>query len=441
MARFRCRIGPVPAYSQDVPTTSDTVDWVFGLIAVVLGGVGIWVIVVALFRDRSRGRRRCPCCWYDMAGVPGLRCPECGRAARSEKALHRTRRRWKAAGLGAAVVLGAAAVAGVPVRQRGWVSLVPGWLLVRVAPAGESRYGTAAVAAVLMNIDVGWTIGDTLSHAAWRRFQSGTLTPSQAECLARRHLNWQGLDLESLAWVPERWFDGSAVPMRVLQGDDLGCGLLLATAVSQITNGKPEPVAPGGNGVLAPLRGTDEAVLEVSLFGGAGRVLYTWRIRKPCRIVATSEPLLLGVSDDLTTQRVQGALRPYLRWTRDGAPEIIAGERTTTRQWRALNVSLGFEVRVVLDGEILGTGHGAAIWDQTAWQLFREARIEWAAGGLEHAAANKERLRLVVRGERPESDESYVRSPFGKSAKYWSGIFEVPAALSATEQSPEGAPR
>ena len=57
------------------------------------------LIAWALFWDRARGRRRCPGrtfsrCWYDMRATDGLRCPECGRVWRTERQLHRTRRRW-----------------------------------------------------------------------------------------------------------------------------------------------------------------------------------------------------------------------------------------------------------------------------------------------------------------------------------------------------------
>jgi hypothetical protein len=48
----------------------------------------------ALLADRPRGRRRCPRCWYDMAGTTGLACPECGKKARRERSLFRTRRRY-----------------------------------------------------------------------------------------------------------------------------------------------------------------------------------------------------------------------------------------------------------------------------------------------------------------------------------------------------------
>ena len=42
--------------------------------------VGLLLVVWGLWGDRSKGRPRCPKCWYDMRGtVPRLVCPECGR--------------------------------------------------------------------------------------------------------------------------------------------------------------------------------------------------------------------------------------------------------------------------------------------------------------------------------------------------------------------------
>lgn len=62
----------------------------------------------ALFSDPSRGRKRCPRCWYDMADSPTLTCPECGRDARRPDRLLRTRRRPRIAAL--AVLLNFTAV-------------------------------------------------------------------------------------------------------------------------------------------------------------------------------------------------------------------------------------------------------------------------------------------------------------------------------------------
>lgn len=68
----------------------------WALLAGVAGAVMYW----GLFGDRSRGRRRCPRCWYNMIGSPGMTCPECGFTARRERQFQRDRRRWRAVTLG-----------------------------------------------------------------------------------------------------------------------------------------------------------------------------------------------------------------------------------------------------------------------------------------------------------------------------------------------------
>src|SRR5689334_12159950 len=50
-----------------------TFDW-FAALAWVLLALGVGVVAAGLFGDRSRGRARCPRCWYSMAGTPGLTC-------------------------------------------------------------------------------------------------------------------------------------------------------------------------------------------------------------------------------------------------------------------------------------------------------------------------------------------------------------------------------
>src|SRR3954469_17175546 len=97
-------------------------DWLFAAVGWTLAAGGIVLLLWSLFRDRARGRRRCPKCWYDMAGTPGLRCPECGRQARSQKRLSRTRRRWRLALVAAALAGAGLLAAQVPAYRRGgWV--------------------------------------------------------------------------------------------------------------------------------------------------------------------------------------------------------------------------------------------------------------------------------------------------------------------------------
>ena len=116
---------------------SATLDlrWPAWLTAGLLMAIGGWLCFWALFGDRARGRRRCPKCWYDLRGTPGLRCSECGHAARGERQLLRSRRHWLTAALGGLILAIALAVGvGPSVKQYGWYSLLPNWALLRLAP-------------------------------------------------------------------------------------------------------------------------------------------------------------------------------------------------------------------------------------------------------------------------------------------------------------------
>ena len=67
--------------------------------------VGVLLVSGGLWGDRSKGRPRCPKCWYDMRGsLPRLTCPECGHAVGSERGLYRNRRRGLEDALGVMLV-------------------------------------------------------------------------------------------------------------------------------------------------------------------------------------------------------------------------------------------------------------------------------------------------------------------------------------------------
>src|SRR5690606_6098020 len=88
--------------------------------------------------DRAPGRRRCPRCWYGMAGARDLTCPQCGRTARHELALMRTRRRRWTIGV-AMLLLGLAHVTwrAPDVWERGWAAAIPTTILIPVVTTFE----------------------------------------------------------------------------------------------------------------------------------------------------------------------------------------------------------------------------------------------------------------------------------------------------------------
>jgi hypothetical protein len=107
---------------------------------------GVLLLASGLFGDRARGRRRCPACWYSLAGVPGLTCPECGATARGEPALFATRRRWRRALLGAMLAGVGVLVFMTPrLLSRGWLSVLPSPLLVLLTPSVEEEDAYAAL--------------------------------------------------------------------------------------------------------------------------------------------------------------------------------------------------------------------------------------------------------------------------------------------------------
>ena len=99
--------------------------------AVLFALLAIAWLAWALFRDRARGRRRCSKCWYDMSGTEGLRCPECGREAKREKTLFKTRRHWRLAMVALFPILMSLYLAMLPrIREHGWQAALPTTALI-----------------------------------------------------------------------------------------------------------------------------------------------------------------------------------------------------------------------------------------------------------------------------------------------------------------------
>ena len=111
------------------------IDWIWWSVGSVIGLGGIALTIWALLADRSRGRRRCPKCWYEMTGVEGRRCPECGRTVKRERRLLQTRRRWRFALLGMLLIIaGGGGFLGWQVHRNGWTEATPTIVYIAALP-------------------------------------------------------------------------------------------------------------------------------------------------------------------------------------------------------------------------------------------------------------------------------------------------------------------
>ncbi len=103
----------------------------------VVGGLGIVLLLFEIKGDRARGRLRCKRCWYDLRDTPrvdgGWSCPECGKRLVRERQLRRTRRRWKLVAISLVLLTTPGGLyAGRVTQEKGWPSLLPDWVLVRM---------------------------------------------------------------------------------------------------------------------------------------------------------------------------------------------------------------------------------------------------------------------------------------------------------------------
>ncbi|MBL9119128.1 MAG: hypothetical protein JNL80_04350 [Phycisphaerae bacterium] len=140
---------------------------VWSIVSLVTAAV-LYLIVRALFRDRSRGRRRCPRCWHDMQETPGLRCPECGSTVRSEARFFATRRHWRRATFLLIGLIVMAMVVRVQMTEENLFEYAPTWFLTNSLPYAPS------------------STTDPVTEALQARIARKALTPEQIAEVGRR---------------------------------------------------------------------------------------------------------------------------------------------------------------------------------------------------------------------------------------------------------------
>ncbi|PKL33662.1 MAG: hypothetical protein CVV40_00495 [Planctomycetes bacterium HGW-Planctomycetes-2] len=151
-------------------------DWAYLTAAAALSIGAALLMYWGLLADPSRGRRRCPKCWYEIGEVKTLCCPECGRVMNHEKQLLRPRRRWWMVALAVVLVLGASASGMWPqTRRHGLGYYIPTWAIIRLYPTFDPPSGKQR------RSDTSWLYMELST-----RLEAGELSESQRSLVATR---------------------------------------------------------------------------------------------------------------------------------------------------------------------------------------------------------------------------------------------------------------
>lgn len=422
-------------------------DWLFLASGWSLAAVGLLLLLWALFRDRARGRARCPKCWYELTGVPrredgGGTCPECGRGWTRAKELSRTRRKWWWAV--AAVIVGVVGVgiAKVPdVRAAGWARAVPMSVLTVAAPLKSwpaiSTAGQSAIARQMGGpAPTPPPIGQQLDEEAWQRVADGKAWEWQARLVVSRWFGHNGFRAEDFFVAPVRWPEGEPVPVyfRPTGPGWAGGAVFLSSDVP-----RTDTIIQRDERVTYPVTGMvrgDDAVRATVWFRVGDRPVRAGRVALACAAVARGE-LLDRLDGPGMNAKVCELLDPRLRRWRDRAG-LITSDRDSGAAWNAVEYAVAFKVELVRGGAVIGRRRGMANWDYPVWKTWEE--VEWEEGArpsdadLMAMATEPAGASIRVSGDVERAIADYVRWPFSKTRPAaWAGSFEVGVRVEAED--------
>lgn len=416
--------------------TAATFLGVFGWAVISMGAV---LLGLALFKDRSRGRRRCPRCWYDMGGVPGLTCPECGRPAKAERRLFRTRRRWRRAAVAIVVVLAGWGTTAIPELRHGWERLIPTTVLVLISdPLPRS---TAAALPVVVGAPAAPTLAprrgpttpanlsasERLTNEAWTRIVSGNAWAWQSQHFISRVLREAKVGPDQFASIPAAW------PLN----EPLHLKLAIPTVLSD-RDFSIDARSPGSGWCIPVRTGVPDeggrrtgparsGAVEIRLRHRAV-TLWTATLHPPLRVRGTIDTFLDRITD--ADAAVQAALRPRLFRNDRGNWVVEYQERDTSDLWAGIDYGVEFRAEVLVAGRPIGRTVGMVVWGRSDWPGPTESLIVFDEGGreaLERATeASETPVVLRITGAPDRAGLSYMNHPFNKPRPAcWAGAFDI----------------
>ncbi len=409
--------------------------------ALILALIGAALLLRWLIGDRSRGRRRCPKCWYDMAGIDTLACPECGRTARSERALYRSRRRPRRllVGIAAAALTVYAATTAQTRRGEGWTRYVPttAWLLLerkvtRGSPLDQrlreqAMWRWQAQVALRKNIEL--TPDDWRSlityHSPWPAGVPLTLSPASQRIAVRRTLRMSVADgFEVVMCNPATgqpaypYFQDTSQPPRIWHNHT-------------VTKGWHSPTPP-------ITLNENDASFEVDLglstgWKGSRIIVYKHRLTYPIVVKPSIHEVIHPVDRPALTEQLSSSIRlEVFHWpsptsSPNGQTSFITPRLQLDRHDGLTNIALGLHLEFIRDQHVMGTA-------RTLFAIPWHGSFPYHAGGLIHIEGDWHAVldamldpegwtvRVTSDPEMVFTDAELFRP------NYWRGEFTVPLA-------------
>lgn len=420
-------------------------DWLWIASGVALYAAAGLLLVWALLWDRSRGRRRCPRCCYDMAGTPGLVCPECGRVARNERALHRTHRRWRAVPIGLVLAASAWGCTAVPtVMAHGWRRIVPTTVLILVAPVDKSAWSWSP--SIFGGRPFASPVDKNLVEL-YERGGRGELRAWQRRAVLDRFFEANPEQLGSVIQARSQWPRGVPVevyrsaPIAFLKGQDLvvrarirGTGRPWTESPAAWRYGSPNR---GRMTLGPPPDGADRFEIETEILVGArpitsseGEAIDTSRARRiwhgvaaTCTVAPSVEEVMAPVRSDAANRAVERHIVPDLlidRRTGAVGPTMVAADThidPTGGDW-----ALGLHIQVLREGRVVAESRflDRLLPPTVTLSVNRRSdysgmKLTWHEQPPAQTQLDAEVWELVLRG-----DPEIALMDFGRST-YWSG--------------------
>lgn len=395
------------------------------------------LIALGLWLDRSRGRRRCPRCWYAMDGAkpadsPALTCPECGRRIKNDRDLLRTRRRWwvVAASLpllaSATFIIARARIWALP-----WEHSIPTPALLALAkpeppPAGISSKDPTA--RTLFNLS-DLTFSARLTQEVWRRLHDNAIPQAPAERFLTRVL--KDVSPSHWIWLPKRWAKGTPIPAWMSDPANPRLGLESVHPTSPDRRQTRESYTSGSSyrwEIPPDLIANNTIPIDLDYVVNDALSLTKRTYFKAPKLVDLPDLFTPRTGID---HHVAAALDPRLL---DDASALTlrVDDRASSPDWSAITCVLGFSVEIRLNDTILARGGGGAEIDRPVMKDWREIPLEWTTDGPALARRHPTELSILFTSDWSRAEVELRANPLAEAGdKAWLGSVRVPLPFRA----------